>query len=55
MLVILLVVVLGAAIFLKIKTSEVVRAARKKKQETDKARFGQYISSHKESRKIKLG
>ena len=45
MLFILLVVVLGAAIFLKIKTSEVMRAARKKKQETDKARFDQYISN----------
>jgi cytochrome c oxidase cbb3-type subunit 1 len=45
MLFILLVVVLGATIFLKIKTSEVVRAARKKKQETDRARFNQYISN----------
>ncbi len=45
MLIMLLAVVLGAAIFLKIKTSEVVAAGRKKKKEIDQDRLDQYVSN----------
>ncbi len=45
MLFVLLAIVLGAAIFLKIKTSEVVMAGKRKKKEIDTTRLNQYINS----------
>ncbi len=38
-------IVLGAAIFLRIKTSEILTGEKKKKSESDKGRFEQYISN----------
>ncbi|HEV8082033.1 MAG TPA: cbb3-type cytochrome c oxidase subunit I [Chitinophagaceae bacterium] len=42
---ILLMIVLGAAIFLKIKTSEVIMAGKRKKKEIDTTMLNQYINS----------
>src|SRR5665647_2778026 len=44
-LIVLLIILLGTAIFLKIKTTEFIMTSKKKKQENEEGRLNQYINN----------